>query len=184
MIKALDGPARHRHPHRRHLRRPRRGPLARRRRRLPEARLRRRSRRVRAPHQPRSRHLHPADLGRDAAPADAGQALGAADRHPPVGAIRASCGSARAPIPISAPSRCSTCSTSRIADWDLVLKWLFDKIVGAAPAADPVAALDRHRSRREARLARSDPVPPEALRLQQRADRGVQVPLDVCRPGR
>ena len=71
-----------------------------------------------------------------------------------------------------------------IADWDVVMKWLFDKIVGslALICALPIMAVDRHRH--QARQPRPGAVQAEALRLQQRADRDLQIPLDVCRADR
>ena len=69
-----------------------------------------------------------------------------------------------------------------IADWNRVAKACFDRVVGvarcsslAAPVMLAVAARD------QARQPRAGALPPEALRLQQRADRGLQVPLDVRR---
>ena len=71
-----------------------------------------------------------------------------------------------------------------IADWDHVKKWLFDKIAASA-RADPARAGDGgDRAAHQARLEGPGAVPPEAAGLQQRADRGLQIPLDVCRPGR
>ncbi len=71
-----------------------------------------------------------------------------------------------------------------ITDWDLVMKWLFDHIVGglALLAALPVMATGGPGG--EARQPRPSAVPAEALRLQQRAYRRLQVPLDVSPPGR
>ena len=71
-----------------------------------------------------------------------------------------------------------------IADWDVVMKWLFDKLIGGVMLilALPVMAADRNRH--QARKPRAGSVQAEALRLQQRLDRGLQVPLDVCRCGR
>ena len=71
-----------------------------------------------------------------------------------------------------------------ITDWDVVVKWLFDKSVAALAllALAPVMALVGAGD--QARQQGPGAVPPEALRLQQRADRGVQVPLHVRRPGR
>ena len=72
-----------------------------------------------------------------------------------------------------------------ITDWDVVMKWLFDKIVGSL-AADlrcrRSCCSTAHRD--QARQPRAGVLQAEALRLQQRADRGLQVPLDVCRPVR
>ena len=71
-----------------------------------------------------------------------------------------------------------------IADWDVVMKWLFDKIVGSlalialAPVMLLVAIAIKLDSRGPGLLQA------EALRLQQRADRNLQVPLDVRRPDR
>ena len=68
-----------------------------------------------------------------------------------------------------------------IADWDVVMKWLFDKIVGGLALLAALARDGARRARDQARQPRAGFVQAEALRLQQRADRGVQVPLDVCR---
>ena len=64
------------------------------------------------------------------------------------------------------------------------MKWLFDKIVGslALIALAPIMLARRHRH--QARQPRPGAVQAEALRLQQRADRNLQIPLDVCRSGR
>ena len=71
-----------------------------------------------------------------------------------------------------------------ITDWDVVMKWLFDKIVGGLLLLAAVAGDGAGRARDQARQPRSGVLPAEALRLQQRADRGLQVPLDVCRADR
>ena len=71
-----------------------------------------------------------------------------------------------------------------ITDWDVVMKWLFDKIVGSLLLIAAVADHAAHRDRDQARQPRPGVLQAEALRLQQRADRGLQVPLDVCRPER
>ncbi len=64
------------------------------------------------------------------------------------------------------------------------MKWLFDKIVGSLVLHRRRAADAAHRDRDQARQPRAGVLQAEALRLQQRADRGLQVPLDVCRPVR
>ena len=67
-----------------------------------------------------------------------------------------------------------------IADWDVVMKWLFDKIdrrPACSLCALPVDGADR--ARHQARQPRAGSVQAEALRLQQRPDRGLQIPLDV-----
>jgi lipopolysaccharide/colanic/teichoic acid biosynthesis glycosyltransferase len=71
-----------------------------------------------------------------------------------------------------------------ISDWNLVFKWLFDKIVAlvAIILLSPVMIGDGHRH--QARQQGPDHLQAEAARLQQRADRGLQVPLDVHRPVR
>ena len=71
-----------------------------------------------------------------------------------------------------------------IADWDVVMKWLFDKFIGGLLLAPRAAADGADRDRHQARQPRPGPVQAEALRLQQRPDRGLQVPLDVCRCSR
>ena len=71
-----------------------------------------------------------------------------------------------------------------IADWDVMIKLAFDKIVGVAGADRAVAAAGADRARGQARLERAGAVPAEALWLQQRTDRGLQVPLDVRRQAR
>ena len=68
-----------------------------------------------------------------------------------------------------------------ITDWDVVMKWLFDKVVGTPGADRAVAGHADHRHRHQARQPRPGAVQAEALRLQQRADRGLQVPLDARR---
>ena len=114
LINALDGAARLRRPHHRRVRRPRRRPLAARRSSgLPKLGivddLVEFARRTRV-----DLVIFSLPISAEGAhPADAQEALGAAGRHPPRRRIPTSCASARAPIPISATSRCSTCSTSR-----------------------------------------------------------------------
>ena len=71
-----------------------------------------------------------------------------------------------------------------IADWDVFVKAAFDKIVGAlclialSPVMLAVAIA------REARLARAGVVQTVAIRLQQRENRSLQIPLHVCRSAR
>ncbi len=71
-----------------------------------------------------------------------------------------------------------------IADWDVVMKTVFDRVVGAlallalSPLLLAVAIAVKLDS------TRTGAVQAEALRLQQRARRSLQVPLDVCRPAR
>ena len=71
-----------------------------------------------------------------------------------------------------------------ITDWDVVTKMAVRPLHRrhSAPARVPghAAGGDRH----QARQPRPGVLQAEALRLQQRADRGLQVPLDVCRPVR
>ena len=71
-------------------------------------------------------------------------------------------------------------SDKPIADWDYVKKWLFDKIVAtlALIVLAPLMVLDR--ARHQARFQGAGVVPAEAPRLQQRADRRLQVPHHVC----
>ena len=71
-----------------------------------------------------------------------------------------------------------------ITDWDVVMKWLFDKIVGSLLLSARLAGHAAHRDRDQARQPRAGAVQAEALWLQQRTDRGLQVPLDVRRPVR
>ena len=78
-----------------------------------------------------------------------------------------------------------------ITDWDLVMKWLFDHVVGALILLMALAGDGAGRARDQARQPRPRAVPPETLRLQQRAHRRLQVPLAVppsgrsdCRQGR
>jgi FlaA1/EpsC-like NDP-sugar epimerase len=54
-----------------------------------------------------------------------------------------------------------------IADWDVVTKWLFDKIVGTAGADLRAADHAHRRHRHQARQPRPDILQAEALRLQQ-----------------
>ena len=67
-----------------------------------------------------------------------------------------------------------------ITDWDVVMKWLFDRTIGtlALIAASPLMLITAIAIKLDSRgpvLFR------EALRLQQRADRGLQVPFDANR---
>ena len=71
-----------------------------------------------------------------------------------------------------------------IADWDVVMKWLFDKIVGGFMLLCCAAGDGADRARHQARKPRARAVQAEALRLQQRSDRSLQIPLDVCRRDR
>ncbi len=66
-----------------------------------------------------------------------------------------------------------------LGEWDIVLKAAFDRVDRAIGYGRPVAGDAGRRARRQARLAGPDPVQAEALRLQQRADRSLQVPVDV-----
>ena len=68
-----------------------------------------------------------------------------------------------------------------IADWDVVMKWLFDKIVGIAGADLRRADHAADRARHQARQQGAGLLQAAALRLQQRTRRDLQVPLDVCR---
>ena len=54
-----------------------------------------------------------------------------------------------------------------ITDWDLVMKWLFDHVVGFADPAAGIAGDGTGRARGQARQPRAGAVPPEAVRLQQ-----------------
>ena len=148
--------------------------------RLPEARHRRATSSTMPAPRASTSSSSRADRGRGAHPADAGQALGAADRHPALGPGLASCGCARAPIPISARCRSSTSSTSRWPTGTSSPRTSSTASSGC-DAAGAGAGHARRGARRAPQLARSGPVPAEALRLQQRADRGLQVPLDVRR---
>ena len=110
-------------------------------------------------------------------------ALGAAGRHQAAGPYPASCGSGPAPIPMSAPS--PMLDLARQADRRLGLGGQagFDNVFGRLGAGlRSRRSCSRRRRRHQARQPRAGAVPPEALRLQQRADRGLQVPLDVYRP--
>ena len=60
-----------------------------------------------------------------------------------------------------------------IADWDVVMKWLFDKIVGSLLLVARSAADGVDRAGHQARQPRAGAVQAEALRLQQRSDRGL-----------
>ena len=68
-----------------------------------------------------------------------------------------------------------------LAEWDIVVKSIFDRLVGVfcLLALAPVMALVALAVKLDSK--RPHVVSPEALRLQQRADRGLQVPLDVHR---
>ncbi|MGY4170562.1 FlaA1/EpsC-like NDP-sugar epimerase [Bradyrhizobium sp. USDA 4529] len=54
-----------------------------------------------------------------------------------------------------------------ITDWDLVLKWLFDRVVGGLALVAGAAGVGTGGARGETRQPRPGAVPPEALRLQQ-----------------
>ena len=98
-------------------------------RRQPEARQGRRHRRIRPPHPRRSRAVRAADLGGDAHPGNAEEAVGAAGGYPPVGAHQ----QAALPSPLLFLSRRGADADvfeAPITDWDLVMKWLFDQVVG------------------------------------------------------
>ena len=71
-----------------------------------------------------------------------------------------------------------------IADWDVVMKWLFDKIVGTLALICACAGHACGGARHQARQQGPDPVQAAPLRLQQRSGRGLQIPLDVCRAHR
>ena len=71
-----------------------------------------------------------------------------------------------------------------ITDWDLVMKWLFDHVVGALILLMALAGDGAGRARDQARQPRPGAVPPEALRLQQRAHRRLQVSLALPPSGR
>jgi FlaA1/EpsC-like NDP-sugar epimerase len=60
-----------------------------------------------------------------------------------------------------------------IADWDVVMKWLFDKIVGGPDAARSRADYAHDRDRDQTREQGPDLLQAEALRLQQRPDRSL-----------
>src|SRR6185312_3022959 len=172
-----------RHPHLRYLRRPRRQALAAHRRRLSEARHHLGTHRIR----PHRAHRHAdrvaADHGGIACPATVEEALGAAGRHSAVGALQ------RPPLP---PARLflhrlrADARYLRQADQRLgfgrqagLRHHLFDhrhRCLFAGHAG--------HGRRDQARQQGSGSVPPEAARLQQRGDRGLQVPFDVCGQGR
>ena len=148
---------------------------------VPEARHRRRSGRVRPPHARRSGDLLAADHGREPHAADAARSSGCCRSTSACRRTPTSCASARAPIPTSATSRCSTSSTSRSPTGTSCSKWLFDKIVGALSCSSLSPRHGADRARHQARQPRPGALQAEALRLQQRADRGLQVPLDVHR---
>ena len=180
LIEALRAAARLRRPHGRRVRRPRRRPLAGDDRRPPQARHRRRAGRVRAPHPRRPGDLLAADLGRGPHPADAQEALGAAGRHPAVGAFE------QAALPPArlfvyrqrAGARRVRPADHRLGRGDEMAVRQGRRQPGAARA---VAADAAHRDRHQARQPGPGVLQAEAPRLQQRADRGLQVPLDVRR---
>ena len=60
------------------------------------------------------------------------QALGAAGRHPALGAYRASCGFRPRAYSYIGKVPVLDVFDKPIADWDVVIKWLFDKVVGSA----------------------------------------------------
>ena len=167
-----------RHPHLRHLRRPRRQALAADRGRLPQARQCRRTGRIR-PHRP-YRHADrvAAADGRAPRAVAAEEALGAAGGHPPVGPLQP----AAVPSPLLLLHRLGADARHlRQADQRLG----FGRQASLRRRVQP----DRHRrvlagdagdrDRHQAGQQGTDPVSPEAPRLQQRDHRGLQVPLDV-----
>ena len=74
-------------------------------------------------------------------------------------------------------------SDKPIADWDYVKKWLFDKIVASAGADRARAGDGIDRAGHQAQFQGPGSVPAKAPRLQQRADRRLQVPHHVHRCG-
>ena len=174
-------PALQRHPHLRHLRRPRRPALAADRRRLSEARQHLRTDRIR----PHRAHRHADRLaaadGRGARAVAAARSSGCCRSTSASRPIPTSCISGRAPIPSSARCRCSTSSTSRsttgIRSPSAPSTSCFSLIGIVALVADHAG--DRHRH--QARQQGPGPLQAEAPRLQQRGHRGLQVPLDVYR---
>ncbi len=152
-------------------------------RRRAQARHRRRSGRIRAAHARRSGDLFAADLGGRPHPADAEEIVGAAGRHP---ARRPHQQAAIPPALLflhrqRAGARRVRSADRRLGRGDEMAVRQIDR----RPPARPRAAGDgADRARHQARKPRSGSVQAEALRLQQRPDRGLQVPLDVCGRGR
>ena len=184
LIEALQGAGRFRSRHPRRVRRPQRQPRARHLRRQPEARQDRRHRRIRAPHPHRSRAVRAADLGRDAHPRDAEEAVGAAGRYPPVGAHQQA---ALPPALLFLSRRGADARRVRGADHRLGPG---DEMAvrprrrRAASCCCGAAGDGAGRAGDQARQPGPGAVQAEALRLQQRAHRRLQVSLAVPRPGR
>ena len=172
LVTALDASDGFRRAPRRRVRRPRRRSRADRLRRPPEARHGRRPRRVRAPHPRRSRDLLAADLGREPHPADAEEALGAAGRYPPLGAHQ----QAALPPALLFLHR-QRAGARRVRPADRRLGRRDEMAVRQArrrPRADRGPARDGdRRACDQARQPRPGALQAEALRLQQRADRGL-----------
>ena len=149
-------------------------------RRQPETRQGRRHRRIRPPHPRRPRAVRAADFGGDAHSRDAEEAVGAAGRYPPVRPYQ----QAALPSPLlflsrrGADARRVRGADHRLGPGDEVAvrprRRLCDPAAGAA--GDGAG-----RARDQARQPRPGAVPPEAVRLQQRAHRRLQVPLAVPR---
>ena len=71
-----------------------------------------------------------------------------------------------------------------IADWNMVMKTLFDRVAGALILARAVAGDGGGRDRHQARQPGPGVVPPAPPRLQQRGHRGPQIPLALSRARR
>ena len=146
----------------------------------PETRQGRRHRRIRPPHPRRPRAVRAADLGGNAHSRDAEEAVGVAGGHPPVRPYQ----QAALPSPLlflsrqGADARRVRGADHRLGPGDEVAvrprRRLCDP--GAGAAGDGSG-----RARGQARQPRPGAVSPEAVRLQQRAHRRLQVPLDVPR---
>ncbi len=164
--------------HSRRIRRPRRRPLRADDRGQAEARHGRRSRRIRAPHAHRSPARVIADHRRKPRLADVAQALGAAGRYPPCRAHEhAAFPSARLLL------HRQRAGARHLRPSDRGLELRAEGPVrprGRRPDADrALAGNGAHGARGETRQQGPSVLQAEALRLQQRTDRSLQVPLDV-----
>ena len=181
--RGAQGPGRFGHRYPRRIRRPQRHPRAGDLRRQPETRQGRRHRRVRPPHPRRPRAVRAADFGGDADPRNAEEIVGAAGGHP---AFRPHQQAALPPPLLFLSRQGPDARRVRGADHRLGS----GDEVAVRPrrrrhhSAAGLAGDGAGRARRKARQSGAGAVPPEALRLQQRAHRRLQVPLAVSPSGR
>jgi hypothetical protein len=67
-----------------------------------------------------------------------------------------------------------------ITDWDVVMKWLFDKIVGSVIPSPRLSVHAAHGACDQARQQGARVFQTEALWFQQRVDRSLQIPVHAC----